>query len=154
MGCCGTTRGQCSFPPQRNARPSTQAGWESGRATKSMARHSTEQSVLGPGTRVTGRVSGDGGVRIEGALRGDVQVTGEAEVAPGASIEGNVQAESLDVQGSLVGDVNVRGAVAIHSGALVRGELKGNEISIEPGARVSVKLDTEIELDFGSSKRR
>jgi len=119
-----------------------------------MARHSTEQSVLGAGTRVTGRVTGDGGVRIEGNLRGDIQVGGQAEVAPGASVEGNVQAEALEVSGSLIGDVNARGPIAIRDGALIRGELKGSEVSIEPGARVSVKLDTEIELDFGSPKRR
>jgi cytoskeletal protein CcmA (bactofilin family) len=119
-----------------------------------MTRHSTEQSVLGPGTRVIGRITGDGAVRIEGTVRGDVQIGGEAELAPGASIEGNVQAEALEVHGSLIGDVNARGAVAIRSGALVRGELKGREISIEPGARVSVRLDTEIELDLSALRRR
>jgi cytoskeletal protein CcmA (bactofilin family) len=119
-----------------------------------MTRHSTEQSVLGPGTRVIGRITGDGAVRIEGSLRGDVEIGGDAEIAPGGSVEGSVQADRLDVQGSLIGDVNARGAVAIHDGAMVRGELKGREISIEPGARVSVRLDSDIELDLSALKRR
>jgi len=119
-----------------------------------MARHEAEPSVLGSGTRITGRVSGDSPLRIEGTLRGDVQVSAETEIAPGGSVEGNVQAEAVDVGGSLVGDVTARGAIAIRSGALVRGELKGSEVSIEPGARVAVRLDTEIELDLGTVKRR
>jgi cytoskeletal protein CcmA (bactofilin family) len=119
-----------------------------------MTRHSTDISVLGPSTRVTGRVSGQGGLRVEGSVRGDIDVSGEAEVAEGATVEGNISAASLDVSGSLLGDVDVRGPVAIRSGAVVRGELRGSEISIEPGSRVSVKLDTDFELDFEPAPRR
>lgn len=113
-----------------------------------------EQSVLGAGTRITGRVTGDGGVRLEGSLRGDVQISGNVELATGSTIDGSVQAESLDISGSLVGDAQTRGPIAIRDGALVRGELKGSFVSIEPGARVSVRLDTELELDLGTPKRR
>jgi cytoskeletal protein CcmA (bactofilin family) len=87
-------------------------------------------------------------------VRGEVQISGDADVAAGASLEGNVQASAVDIAGSLIGDVNANGAIAIHSGALVRGELKGSEVSIEPGARVSVRLDTEVELDLGSAPKR
>lgn len=115
-----------------------------------MARLSSEVSVLGPSTQVTGRVSGEGGLRIEGNVRGDVQITGDAEIAPGASVEGNVAAASLDISGSLNGDVNARGPVVIRSGAVVRGDLRGSEVSIEPGSRVSVRLSTDFELDLAS----
>jgi len=119
-----------------------------------MARHSSEVSVLGPSTQVTGRVSGEGGLRIEGTVRGDVQITGDAEIAPGASIEGNVAAASLEISGTLLGDVNARGPVAIRSGAVVRGDLRGSEVSIEPGSRVAVRLTTDFELDLGTAARR
>ena len=87
-------------------------------------------------------------------MRGDVQLRGDAEVASGASLEGNVQAAAVEIAGFLTGDVNAQGPIAIHSGAVVRGELKGSEVSIEPGARVSVRLDTEVELDLGSAPKR
>jgi cytoskeletal protein CcmA (bactofilin family) len=119
-----------------------------------MARHSSEQSVLGAGSRVTGRVTGDGSVRIDGQLKGEIAVSGAADIGTGASVEGNVQAETVDVSGTLLGDVSARGPVAVHSGALVRGELKGSEVSIEPGARVSVRIDTELELELGAPRRR
>jgi len=78
-----------------------------------MARHGSEISVLGPQTRVIGRISGEGALRIEGTVRGDVAVNGPAEVAEGASIEGNVSAESLEIGGTLLGDVSSQGPVAI-----------------------------------------
>jgi len=119
-----------------------------------MPRQSSEVSVLGPATRVVGRVSGNGSLRVEGSVRGDIQLSGDAEVAAGGSVEGNVAAESLDIAGSLVGDVAVQGPVAIRSGAVVRGELRGSEISIEPGSRVSVRLTTDFDLDLGPAAKR
>jgi cytoskeletal protein CcmA (bactofilin family) len=117
------------------------------RAALAMSR-STELSILGPSSRITGRVSGKGGVRIEGKLVGNVGVTGPAEVAEGASIEGDVNAESLDLGGNLVGNVTTTGAVVIRSGSLLHGEVKGAEVAIEPGARVSIRLDTPFELNI------
>lgn len=119
-----------------------------------MARHSSDVSVLGPSTQVTGRITGDAALRVEGSVRGDIDVTGDAEIAPGASVEGNVSAASLDVGGSLIGDASVKGSLSIRSGAVVRGELRGSEISIEPGSRVSIRLDHEFELDFGPAAKR
>lgn len=119
-----------------------------------MTRHSADTSVLGPTTHLVGRVGGHGALRIEGSVRGDIDITGDAEVAEGATIEGNVHASSLDISGSLLGDVVAKGPVAIRSGAIVRGELRGTEVSIEPGSRVSIRLDTPFELDFGRHKRR
>jgi cytoskeletal protein CcmA (bactofilin family) len=118
-----------------------------------MARASLDGSVLGASTRVTGRVSGEGGLRVEGAIKGDVAVTGAVEIVEGASIDGNVEAESLDVAGSLLGDVSAKGPVLVRSGATVRGALRGSQVAIEPGSRVAVRLETEFELDLGSRRR-
>ncbi|HEV8548632.1 MAG TPA: polymer-forming cytoskeletal protein [Polyangiaceae bacterium] len=119
-----------------------------------MMRHSSEGSVLGPATRVTGRISGEGALRVEGGVKGDVTVSGLAEIAEGGSVEGSVHADSLEIGGSLLGDAVTRGPIAVRAGAVVRGELRGSEISIEPGSRVSVRLDTQIERDLGASRRR
>jgi cytoskeletal protein CcmA (bactofilin family) len=119
-----------------------------------MARLNPESSVLGPSTRITGRVSGDGALRVEGNLKGELSITGSAEIAEGGSVEGNVRAETLEVMGTLLGDVVTPGPIALRSSAVVRGELRGSEISIEPGARVSVRLDTQFELDLGAARRR
>jgi cytoskeletal protein CcmA (bactofilin family) len=116
-----------------------------------MPRPSSEVSVLGPATRVTGRVSGDGSLRVEGKVRGDIQISGDAEIAPAGNVEGNVMAASLDISGTLLGDVVSSGPVAIREGAVVRGDLRGTEISIEPGSRVSVRLMNDFDLDLGPS---
>jgi cytoskeletal protein CcmA (bactofilin family) len=119
-----------------------------------MPRHPHELSVVGSGTRITGRITGHGALRIEGAVKGDINVDGETELSEGASVEGNLSGQSLDIAGSLLGDARASGAIALRSSASVRGELRGAEISIEPGARVSVRLETEFEFEFGTTPKR
>lgn len=116
-----------------------------------MPRLSSDVSVLGPATRVTGRVSGDGSLRVEGKVRGDIQISGDAEISPAGNVEGHVTAASLDISGTLLGDVVASGPVVIREGAVVRGDLRGSEISIEPGSRVSVRLVNDFDLDLGPS---
>jgi cytoskeletal protein CcmA (bactofilin family) len=119
-----------------------------------MTRHNLGLSVLGPATRVTGRINGEGALRIEGAVKGDVNVRGNAEIAEGGRLEGNVQGVALDIGGHLLGDALAEGSIAVRSSAQVRGELRAAEVSIEAGARVSIRLETEFELDFGVAARR
>jgi cytoskeletal protein CcmA (bactofilin family) len=119
-----------------------------------MTRNNTGLSVLGPATRVTGRITGDGALRIEGAVKGDVNVRGDAELSEGGSLEGNLRGNSLEILGTLLGDAEAAGVIAVRSSARVRGELCATEVSIEAGAQVSARLETEFELDFGVAERR
>ena len=112
-----------------------------------MATLTSEGSVLGPTTRIVGRVTGKGSLRIEGTVAGGIEVTGPAEIAPNAAVEDNVRAEALDVDGTLQGDVDAPGPVLIRTEATARGQLRGSQVSIEPGSRVSVLLDTAFEVE-------
>jgi cytoskeletal protein CcmA (bactofilin family) len=109
---------------------------------------SNEVSVLGPSTRVTGRITGKGGLRIEGRVEGNVEITGPAVVADGATIDGDFAAESLDLGGVVTGNVTTTGAVVVRGGARLRGEVKSAQVAIEPGSRVSVRLNTPFEIEF------
>ena len=115
-----------------------------------------DTSVLGRAAVLVGKLQGQGALTIEGTVRGDVTVTGPLEITEEASVEGDVTAESLDVRGALDGDVHARGPIAIGSEATVRGSLSGARISIDPGARVSVRMasDFELDLDVARTPRR
>lgn len=112
-----------------------------------MAPPNSSESVIGPSTQLTGRVAGRGGVRVEGSVKGDVEVDGPSEIADGGSVAGNVSAGSLDIAGSLNGDATTDGPIRVRRTATVRGQLSGAEISIEQGARVAVVLDARFDLD-------
>lgn len=108
--------------------------------------------MIGGTTRVTGRVEGAGALRVDGSVAGDVSVTGALSIV--GSVQGDVTADELDVSGDLSGDATTQGPIHVRAGATVRGVLSGARVSIEPGATVSVVLDTAFELDGKPAKRR
>ena len=105
-------------------------------------------TVLGATTRIRGRVTGTGDLRLEGSIVGDVSVSGTTAVGSGASVEGDVEAANVTIDGTLIGNVAASGPVTIGDGAVVRGELSGSSVSIASGAEVAVRLNTEFDLDI------
>lgn len=108
------------------------------------------ESTLGRGARVRGRISGDGDLRVEGHVEGDVRVSGQLALEEGASIAGDVEASAVVISGSLTGDVVSRGAVTVRATANVNGDLGGAEVSLEEGAsfhgRIEAEFDMPVEL--------
>jgi cytoskeletal protein CcmA (bactofilin family) len=91
-------------------------------------------------------VTGDGDVTIEGRVEGEVNLRGDLVIAEGGAVVSDVEAESLRVEGSLEGDANIRGDVVILAGAKVRGDLRGASISLDLGADLDGRLDSEFTL--------
>jgi len=108
--------------------------------------HDGEPSVLGRGARVRGRLGGDGDLRVERQVEGDVVVSGELSIEEGAAITGDVGAASVVVSGALKGDVDARGPVALRATAEVEGNLSGAEVSMEEGASFHGRIDAEFDL--------
>jgi cytoskeletal protein CcmA (bactofilin family) len=103
-------------------------------------------SVLGRGARVRGRVSGDGDLRVEGQIEGDVAVSGELSIEEGGTLTGDVDAGAVTIGGTLTGDVASRGPVAIRASARVEGNMGGAEVSLEEGASFFGRIDAEFDL--------
>jgi cytoskeletal protein CcmA (bactofilin family) len=114
------------------------------------------EAVIGQSTRVRGRVSGDGDVRLEGTLEGDISIRGDLTITSGARAESNVEARAVTVGGELEGDVRAQGLVHIESGARVRGEIHGESVAIDDGAEFSGRLSSDFELpaELGGTARK
>lgn len=104
------------------------------------------ESVLGRGTRVRGRVRGDGHLRVEGAIEGEVAMAGDLTIDEGASIKGNIVAENVTIQGEVTGDVAARGTVFVRANAKVSGNLGGSEVSLDEGASFEGMIEAKFDL--------
>ena len=114
------------------------------------------QARIGGGTRVRGRIHGDGDLLVEGQVEGDVAIRGELTVAEGATLTSKaVEAQTVTIAGAFEGDVAASGPVRVVGGARVRGNLRGSTVSIDEGARYSGRLECEFELppELGGSSR-
>jgi len=98
---------------------------------------------------VRGRVDGDGDLRIEGQVEGDVRVSGALTIDARGGLTGNSSANAADVEGRVIGDIQAEGAVAIKRGAHVQGNISGSEISLDEGASFAGRIDASFELPEG-----
>jgi cytoskeletal protein CcmA (bactofilin family) len=108
-----------------------------------------DAALIGPSTRIRGRVSGDGDLTIEGQVEGDISIRGSLTIESGGTAASNVDANVVTIAGTLEGDVNATGQVTIASGSRVRGNMRGSGVAIEDGAQFIGRLDCEFELPEG-----
>lgn len=126
-------------------------------AAKSASRNSSagftssgaEVHVLGRGMRVKGRVTGDGDVRLEGEVEGEVKVTGQFEVGATGTFVGTLSASQVMIDGAVTGDVESTGPVHIRAGARVAGDVHASEVSLEEGASFRGRVDASFDLPDG-----
>ena len=102
--------------------------------------------MLGKGIRVRGRVRGDGDLRVEGTIEGDILVSGAFELGAGATVQGAIQAAAVTVAGAVEGDVAADGPVAIAASGRVRGDVKASELTLDEGGVFVGRIDTDFEL--------
>ena len=108
-------------------------------------------SVLGEGISWQGRISGVGGVRIEGAFDGEIEVRGLVVIAERGRVScDHIQAETVIVAGSLKGDITAR-KVQISSTGRVWGSVTTKSFSTDEGAflKGQITMEDEIELGIG-----
>ncbi len=114
-------------------------------------------SVLGPGLTWQGNLTGTGGIRIEGAFDGDIQLHGlvvigdqgrvtcedirAVTVVVAGSVKGNIQAQRLEIMGTgrVWGDVTTV-ALSTEEGAFLRGQITMEE-TLDLGFRPEPEAD-------------
>lgn len=106
----------------------------------------SSSSVISAVTEITGNISGEGSLRVEGKVKGAVSISGDLAIAEGASVTGAVRTSLLVLEGALDGDVDSDGPVTVGARASYRGNLRGERVSVQPGAAVSATLDTPFDL--------
>jgi len=87
-----------------------------------------DQFVVGTGLTIVGDIDAAGSLRVEGSVRGRVFVRGTLDVAPGAVVEGFVQALDIDVHGRLAGVVRAAGEVRLHPEGQVSGDVEAPKV--------------------------
>ena len=69
----------------------------------SMTTPKGNESILSAGLTIEGKIEGNGNIRVAGRFKGNVNVKGELTIEPGASIDGEVKADTVLVGGEVRG---------------------------------------------------
>jgi cytoskeletal protein CcmA (bactofilin family) len=94
-------------------------------------------SLIGAGTVIVGEVSAKGDIRIDGAVKGKLNVQGKIVLGNSGIIEGEIKAGSADISGSVHGIMTISGALSLKESSKIEGDIQIGKLSIEPGALFS-----------------
>lgn len=119
-------------------------------------------SLIGAGTKVVGDVTFEGGLRVDGEIKGNViSASGDQNsslvVSEHARIEGEINVSHLVINGTVIGPVFSSELLELQSHARVTGDVQYNTIEIHLGAVVQGRLVHQgataktIELKLASS---
>lgn len=107
-------------------------------------------SFIGNEVTVTGNLSGQGDLHIDGGIEGDVQCN-TLILGSGGRVKGNITAEKATLAGTISGTVNAR-ALVIERAAQINGDLTYETITIENGAQVEGRLSRRAEKVAASTR--
>lgn len=99
-----------------------------------MKQPNTMPSIVSAGLQVTGNMTSDGDVQIEGAIEGDVK-SRMLTVGEAGSVKGAIEAEQVFVSGEVIGKIKAAN-VSLARTARVSGDIIHEVLSVEAGAHL------------------
>lgn len=104
----------------------------------------TIDSLIGISTNIEGSVHFQGGLRIDGRVKGNVVADGEEPgmlvISEHARVEGEVRVAHLVVNGEIIGNVHCSELLELQPRARITGDVHYKALEMHGGALVSGKL--------------
>lgn len=115
------------------------------------------ESTLAAGLLIEGKIEGRGDVRVVGRFKGTVNVEGELTVESGASIDGEVTADTVLVEGQVTGQIVARQHVQLREFGAVLGDVKAESLTVAAGSKMRGSVEfgwKEDEIREATAPRR
>ena len=106
---------------------------------------------IGKGVNISGKLSFDGVVRIDGRFEGEIDATGTLIVGTDAVIEAKIKVATALVSGEIRGDIEAASKVELVSPGKFYGNIKTNKIIIGEGSLFEGKCEMSDAKDTPKS---
>jgi cytoskeletal protein CcmA (bactofilin family) len=119
--------------------------------------HNTEQSMvpttrsrtaatIGPSIQISGDVTGNEDVRIEGRVEGTVSLADNVlTIGKEGQINATVNARAIFVEGRVEGDLKGDEQIVVQSSGNVRGNIVAPRVTLEDGCKFKGSIDMDVE---------
>lgn len=116
------------------------------------------------GTTIEGEISSKGDVRVDGKVKGKINITGKLVIGEKGLVEGEIKCAYANISGSLKGQLEVSELLSLQATARVHGDIITNKLSIEPGAEFTgscamgsvlreIRKDEDAEEERGTKEK-
>jgi cytoskeletal protein CcmA (bactofilin family) len=109
----------------------------------------TTLSIIAKDLTVSGDLSTEGVVKIEGKVKGTIRASTQALIAPGALVQGDLHTAEAIIGGRVEGNVHASDRVEVQATAEVQGDVFTRRIVVLEGGSVngSIKMGSAPEPD-------
>jgi cytoskeletal protein CcmA (bactofilin family) len=122
-------------------------------APRNRERPEMKESVIASDLTIEGKIVGSGHVRLAGRFKGDVQVDGNLTIDTGASLDGQVRAQTVTVSGELKGNIESAKRVELQEGGVITGDVKAGSLTVAAGSRMRGQVEFGWEEDSKAAPR-
>jgi cytoskeletal protein CcmA (bactofilin family) len=101
---------------------------------------------LGQGTVITGEITSDADIRIDGTVRGNVVSKGKIVLGASGQIDGDIRSENAYLEGRVNGKVEVGDLLILSKTAFINGDIVIKKLVVEEGAKFNGKCTMGIQV--------
>ena len=110
----------------------------------SAVRREGVETIIGPSVKIEGNFVCQGGIVIEGEVRGIVSTAGFLEVGDKAVVVADVSAKEGKIAGEVRGNIKVEGYLELSASAKIIGDIEVTSLSIARGASIKGKCHVNV----------
>lgn len=104
---------------------------------KSKNREIDITSIIGKDVVISGDIRSDGGMRVDGEIKGSIDSNSSLSITKTCKIDGNVNANMLIISGIINGDIDCKGLLEIKNTAKIKGNIISKVLIVEKGATIN-----------------
>lgn len=93
-----------------------------------------EVTIIGAGVILEGKISCKGNIRVDGVVNGDINANGSVAVGENGEINGEINAEIINVGGKVTGSLNAKDKLVLEAKAVLKGDVVTKILVVEAGA--------------------
>lgn len=88
-------------------------------------------TLIGPGTIITGDIVSNVDVRIDGVLKGNISGSAKIVLGKDGVVEGNIEGRQADIMGNVRGKLTIKELLSLRGDAAVHGDIIAGRLEIE-----------------------
>ncbi len=101
-------------------------------------------TVIGSSIVIDGEISGDEPLTIQGTVKGKIAMAQNVIIDTGATVEADVEGQTVTVSGKLTGNVNAHEKLELRPESKMVGNAKAPRIVVADGASFKGNVDMDV----------
>ncbi|MBV8087226.1 MAG: polymer-forming cytoskeletal protein [Chloroflexi bacterium] len=111
----------------------------------------TNVVVLGPRDSLSGSLTVDGDVRLEGSVEGEVRATGDIDVESSSTARARLEGRNVSVRGNVTGNIVASHKLSVAGSGSVSGDVQTARLRVDDGATVNGSISMRSGSESGQS---